>query len=206
MSASNRRPAAGFTLLEVLLALVIFASLSLAAYEVLQGVLRNDQVTRQKVARLGELQRAMTVMARDFQQALPRAVRGSEEGEADRAVFRSAAYWLESEDAGVSFVRGGWLNPGAQLPRSELQWVGYRLRDNKLERLSRLYPDAVVGSTPQVTTLLDGVTEFKLRYWRNQWLDAWSDETTLPTGIEISLELKDYGHVRRVFTLVESAS
>jgi len=76
MSTSNRsrrhrRPAAGFTLLEVLLAIAIFASLSLAAYEVLQGVLRNDEVTRNQVSRLGEVQRASAVLARDFQQAVP---------------------------------------------------------------------------------------------------------------------------------------
>ena len=39
----------GFTLLEVLVALVIFALLSLTAQAVFQGVLRNNAVTQTKI-------------------------------------------------------------------------------------------------------------------------------------------------------------
>lgn len=202
MSISNRRPVAGFTLLEVLLAIAIFASMSLAAYEVLQGVLRNDEVTRTQVSRLGEVQRAFAVLARDFQQAVPRPVRV--QGEASDVVIRTNPAELQSEADAISFVRTGWLNPGAQLPRSELQWVGYRLKEGQLQRLSYLYPDPVIGTEPQEATLLSRVTGFKIRYWRNRWLDRWSDPATLPAGIEVTVELEDYGSLRRVFTLVES--
>ena len=64
MSIAKRQPAlpvrfgAGFTLLEVLLALVVFASLSLSAYQVLQGVLKSDEKSRVKVERLASVQRA----------------------------------------------------------------------------------------------------------------------------------------------------
>jgi len=209
MSTSNRsrrhrRPAAGFTLLEVLLAIAIFASLSLAAYEVLQGVLRNDEVTRNQVSRLGEVQRAFAVLARDFQQAVPRPVRVS--GEATTEVIRVNPAELQSEADAVALVHTGWLNPGAQLPRSNLQWVGFRLKEGKLQRLSYLFPDPVIGTEPQEATLLTRVTGFKLRYWQNRWLEIWSDTSRLPTGIELTVELEDYGAIRRVFTLVESGA
>ncbi|MFW9277720.1 prepilin-type N-terminal cleavage/methylation domain-containing protein, partial [Glaesserella parasuis] len=48
----------GFTLLEVLLALVVFASISLTAYQVLQTVQRSDEQSRQVGERLQQLQRA----------------------------------------------------------------------------------------------------------------------------------------------------
>ncbi|GAA4502594.1 type II secretion system minor pseudopilin GspJ [Pseudaeromonas paramecii] len=204
MSINNHQPAKGFTLLEVLLAIAIFASMSLAAYQVLQGVLRNDEVTRTQVSRMGEVQRAFAVLARDFQQAVPRPVRVS--GEASTEVIRVNAAELQSEGDAVAFVHTGWLNPGAQLPRSNLQWVGFRLMEGKLQRLSYLFPDPVIGTEPQEASLLSRVTGFKLRYWQNRWLESWSDTSRLPTGIEVTLELEDYGSIRRVFTLVESGS
>jgi len=204
MSISNRRPVTGFTLLEVLLAIAIFAAMSLAAYEVLQGVLRNDEVTRAQVSRLGEVQRAFSVLARDFQQAVPRPVRV--QGESSDDVLRVNPAELQSEDDGISFVHTGWLNPGAQLGRSNLQWVGFRLKEGKLQRLSYLFPDPVIGTEPQEATLLTRVTGFKIRYWKNRWLASWSDTSKLPTGIEVTVELADYGSIRRVFTLVESDS
>ena len=80
----------GFTLLEVLLALVIFAILSLSAYAVLQGVMRNDEVSQAKIARLSELQRSFATLSRDFTQILPRATRIN--GEATTTLFQAERF------------------------------------------------------------------------------------------------------------------
>lgn len=77
----------GFTLLEVLLALVIFAMLSISAYTVLQGVMRNDEVSQAKIARLSEMQRAFATLTRDFTQITPRPVRLN--GETSTTVFQA---------------------------------------------------------------------------------------------------------------------
>ena len=88
------------------------------------------------------------------------------------------------------------------LVRSQLQKVGYRLRDNKLERLSFLYLDPVIGTEPIVTTVLDRVDGFKLRFFNGTaWLDEWTNTATLPFGLEVELQLQDYGKIRRLFLI-----
>lgn len=193
----------GFTLLEVLLALVIFAMLSLSAYAVLQGVIRNDEVSRDKITRLSELQRAFATLSRDFTQTIPRPVRIN--GETSTVLFQAERFQLNSDDGAVMFVRAGWLNPGGELRRSELQRVGYRLRQQTLERLTYLYPDAVTGTEPAATPLLSKVTAFSLRFYRNgEWLTQWNTPTELPAAVEITLTLEDYGTIRRRFLLTGS--
>ena len=195
----------GFTLLEVLLALVIFAILSLSAYAVLQGVMRNDEVSQAKIARLSELQRSFATLSRDFTQILPRATRIN--GEATTTLFQAERFQLESDDWAVMFVRAGWLNPGGELRRSELQKVGYRLRQHTLERLTYLYPDAVTGTEPTITPLLNHVSAFTLRFYKNDaWLTQWMTPTVLPAAVEVTLTLDDYGTIRRLFLLTDSTS
>lgn len=202
LSAPPRCRQTGFTLLEVLLALVIFAMLSLSAYAVLQGVMRNDEISRAKITRLSELQRAFATLARDFTQIIPRPTRI--DGEISNTLFQAERFQLTSDDWSVAFVRAGWFNPGGELRRSELQKVGYRLRQKTLERLTYLYPDAITGTEPTVTPLLSHVSAFTLRFYKNgEWLTQWSTPATLPAAIEITLTLDDYGTIRRLFLLTE---
>ena len=56
----------GFTLIEVLVSIAIFASLSVAAYQVVSQVQRSDVLSQEKIQRLNELQRAMVMMDNDL--------------------------------------------------------------------------------------------------------------------------------------------
>lgn len=190
----------GFTLLEVLLALVIFSMLSLSAYAVLQNVILSNDVTEHKIQRLTELQKAMQIMAGDFYQVIDRSWR--EEGMSTQTVIETNAAQLHSDEDALAVVRAGWLNPGGRLRRSELQRVGYRLTYGHLERLSWLYPDVVTGTQPQATRLLSGVEHFKLRFYKDGlWRSDWQTSTELPQALEVTLTLSDYGQIQRHFLL-----
>ncbi|MEW7314793.1 type II secretion system minor pseudopilin GspJ [Buttiauxella gaviniae] len=195
----------GFTLLEVLVALVIFALLSLTAQAVFQGVIRNNAITKEKISRLTELSFAMQQLENDFVQAFPRTVR--EAMEPGHSVFNAADGLLKSTGDGVTFTRTGWFNPDARLRRSELQKLGWRLQGSTLERLTWRYPDNVPNTAPTSTVMLRSVKQFRLRYYQNgRWLTQWTAGGALPEAVEVTLDLPDYGPVTRRFLLAASGS
>ena len=65
----------GFTLLEVLIAIAIFALLAMATYRMLDSVLQTDRGQRQQEQRLRELTRAMAAFERDLLQVRTRPIR-----------------------------------------------------------------------------------------------------------------------------------
>jgi general secretion pathway protein J len=194
----------GFTFIEMLLAVAIFALVGLASVAVLDSVTRSDKASRDATVRLQQLQRAMMLMERDFWQISARQIRVN--GEAPVAqTLAGAANWIESDDDGISFSHAGWTNPGMVLARSEVQLVGYRLKERQLQRLYYLYPDAVTGTEPNIQPLLEDIDELKFRYLikqdgQEQWKEFW-DQASWPLAVKVSVKSPQLGTIERIFSL-----
>ena len=201
----------GFTLVEILIAIAIFAFIGVASTAVLTTVIDSDELSSARFEKFQRLQRAVTTIERDMQQAVPRAVRT--DGQTNTIVMRGGES-DERDNDGLAFVRSGWQNPQMMLPRSTLQAVAYRVRDGKLERLYTNYVDNVVGTEPKVRVLLEDISEFKIEFiadideeenslsdndelnWRESFVGA-----TLPKAIAFEFVSDDFGRIRREFTL-----
>lgn len=191
----------GFTLLEVLVAIAVFAMLSLSAYQVLSGVQLSDQQSREHNERLKSIQRAMVMMDNDFRQIVARRVRTQGEAPSDNLLF-SSEYLLDSESQGILFTRAGWQNPQQMFPRGENVRVGYRIIEDKLERVWFRYPDMVVGAEPLVREVLAEVTKLSFRFYsEKKWHDKWTQKAALPDGIMVQMTLADFGDIERVYLL-----
>ena len=70
-----RDPAAGVTLIEMVVALAIFALIGGAGYSMLDQVLRTDARTSGRLERLGDLQRTLFLVGQVFAQAEAHSVR-----------------------------------------------------------------------------------------------------------------------------------
>lgn len=202
----------GFTLLEILIAMAIFTMIGLASYSVLTTTTDSNSISKQRIAKLEALQRAMLYMERDILQAVPRAVRI--EGDGSGKVISGGRDQIESEADGLALVRTGWQNPLLMLPRSTLQAVGYRLQEGQLQRLYTLRPDNVIGAEPKVVVLLEDVQDFRVQFLVNsndnnsRNLD-WQDDyigSVLPRAIAVEIDSLDFGLIRREFLLASEGA
>lgn len=198
----------GFTLLEILIAMAIFTLIGLASTGLLTTVIDSNTLSSERFDKLQQLQRAMVIIERDIQQAVPRAARIN--GEQQNIVMAGGASDSGDDDS-IGFVRSGWHNPQLMLPRSTLQYVAYRLQENRLERLYSNYVDNVIGHEPKVRVLLDNVDSFTVEFLtsansdsddedENNWSESYKGEV-LPKAVAIEFESQDFGVLRREFTL-----
>jgi general secretion pathway protein J len=69
------RRSAGFTLIEVLIAMAITAFVAAAAYAGVSGVLSGAEKLRENGGRIRDVNRALTLISRDLRQVIDRPVR-----------------------------------------------------------------------------------------------------------------------------------
>ena len=110
-------------------------------------------------------------------------------------------------DAAIELTRAGWSNP-AGVPRSTLQRVSYRLEDTDLMREYWTVLDRTQNTEPVRVLLLEHVKSVSVRYlgadrdWKDQWpplgYSGPNMRVTRPLAVEITLELEDWGEIKRL--------
>ncbi len=195
----------GFTLIEVLVAIAIFASLSIGAYQVVNQVQRSNELSELRSQRIAEIQRALVFMDSDFRQMALRTSRSNGE-EPSQQLIMWQDYLLDSDTKGVMFTRTGWHNPDQQFPRGEVTKVGYRISDSVLERVWWRYPDTPAGQEALVSPLITGVEDFSISFFTDgSWVDEWQTNFTLPQAVRVTLDLEDYQTIERIFLTPEGS-
>lgn len=199
-SKQHSAMAQGFTLLELLVAIAVFALLSLGVYQVVDGVRRADDTSVQLTARMMSMQRAMQLLHNDFTQTVPRRQRSDA---LSRAPLLSAGEGLlQSQGDGWLLIRAGVANPQMQLPRGHLQRVGYRLQQGQLQRLSWPFADMPADSEPQIRTVLNEVDSLQLTFYHDgQWQRQWQNPDALPNAVRLRLTVRGWGELERVWLL-----
>lgn len=197
---------AGFTLVEVLLAIAIFVTLTAMGWMVFDQILKNRDRNAQHSQALVQLQMAYAQVLRDFSQAVP--VVGTE----DEQLY--AALRLQNDR--VQFNRAGVIDPLNQ-GLDQLQYVEYSYDANK-KALIRYQHNGIYRKQQQLTqgsVILAPIENLNFQALDPAILQRWPETTVsttdadaylaaqLPRGVQLSFDYQGQSY-RWVFSLVRA--
>jgi general secretion pathway protein J len=197
----NRR---GFTLLELLVALLIFGVFSALAYSGLGRLLdgRARLIDEQKTWQ--QLSQVFLRISDDVAHARPRAVR-DEAGIALLPAFVGRPYDSRAlADPSLEFTRGGELKYGVTA-ESDLRRVAYRLKDGSLYRITWPVLDRAPVTKYLEAPLIGNVETFDVRFADTSgntvttWPVGGANPNAPPPAVEVTLAVKGVGSFKRLF-------
>lgn len=214
------RSGKGFTLIEVMVAISIFAVVAAGVYRVLSAMVDTQEKIVSHSESLRDLQRALWLISTDMNQMVMRDVRKPNDN-------RSPALIADTDNYLLQFTRQGVRNP-LLLARSDLERVAYSIgpdpdkyadqgsddkKSNKkarhLLRHSWSALDRRDNAEETVQVLFRNVDEVRLEFlnekgdWKEDWPEKKMDDKAhtriLPAAIKILIKTEKYGDLERVF-------
>lgn len=191
----------GFTLMEILVALGIFAIIGVIASQLLRQTIEVSDVLSNRGDRLVELQRAFNVVSRDLEQVINRSIR-DEFGDPVEAL-------LIDTHGSFQFSRLGWSNL-LNKPRSNLQRVEYLFVDDVFIR--RYWPvlDRSETTEPIDQELLTYITELEFFLIDSTGLEhvAWPPLSESLDGtpqeavaFQLKMNIEPFGEISRMWLI-----
>ncbi|MEA1072876.1 type II secretion system minor pseudopilin GspJ [Sphingomonas sp. LY160] len=181
----------GFTLVEMMVALVIFAILAAAGVMILRSSVDTQTAVEARLADVSDTGRLHALLTGDLAQAVDRSTR---DGNEVRPPFVGDANQMQ-------FVRSGWQNIDDEA-RSSLQRVQWRVEGGGLARIGHRGLDRGEEAAPALMAK-DATAAFRYRSADGNWSGSYAStpERPLPAAVELVLTPKGAPAVTMVFAL-----
>ena len=213
----------GFTLIEMLIAIAIFAVLSIMAYAGLNTILNTQAALKIEMQRLNEIQRTFLYLGQDLRQVVKRHIRDPlAPTQQLNALITDNLYAIKPFK--LELTRTGYPNP-LVLQRSHLQRVAYYLKDDNLYRYTWPVLDRAQDTIPHVSRLCTNIDDLRFQFYpqdpnknktntsntlstpqepSSSWppaIQTQASTTFLPEYIAVTIDFKDWGEVTRLYAL-----
>ncbi|MNR79534.1 Type II secretion system protein J precursor [compost metagenome] len=194
----------GFTLVELLVAIAIFAVLSALGWKVFDYLIKIKERNTQHEQRLGQLQEAYQQVLRDTVQIVP--ITANVTGQVQPAVML--------QNGQLTFSKTGVTDPLMQgIPPEERVEYIYKADEKKLYRYKYKNLNQAGNDQPETSVLLDSVDQFQIMLLNPNEIAQWpevalseNDVTQakiLPHGLKINLTVNEVSY-EWVFSLLNT--
>ena len=158
--ARHHKNDAGFTLVEMLVALLIFSLISVGTIGSLQGAIKAKDATQRAVQRHETLSLMRATLRADFSQIILRQNRDAFGG-------REINVFSGGFDELLDFTRLGRVNPAGAFTRSDIQRVQYVVENGNFIRRALRHENPAPNTETSDRILLSGVAFAQVRFTAN---------------------------------------
>ncbi|WP_265569466.1 type II secretion system minor pseudopilin GspJ [Sphingomicrobium nitratireducens] len=184
----------GFTLIEMIVALVIFALIATAGVALLRASADTQLAVEDGLTEQAAIERLSLLINADLSQAALRPTRRADGG------FRPA--FVGTSD-NMIFVRDGIVSTESK-PSPSLHRVEWAVREGRLERTGHRQPDGVTLEDPAAILLRDmRAARFEYRDAAGGWISTWPDGSgrALPRAVRLTVTGADWPETTLVVAL-----
>lgn len=192
----------GFTLIEILIALAVFAILASITSSTLYYAFNTRTRVNEQSERLSALQLAISIVQQDISQTAERAIRGND--------MRLFPIFIGRPDY-VEFTRDGDVNPGSIEKRSTLKRIALVCQNDSLLRRTWDTLDPFDRNTHADKVLISHLSDCHFGYlnqslqvfpeWRADAVNQDQNKESLPKAIQVNLNVKKLGELNLLFTI-----
>ena len=177
--------------MEMLVALMLFSLLSIAGYQLINGMLRSSDAAYQHVSSLGEIQELLSLLESDIRHAdvAPKMTPPALSSFQLKSFYGSTLLRL-SRTSGFTSLTGGSITP---------QLIEWRMTDAGLQRLVR--ENAFSAEAKYIwkpARVYRSIKSLSLRFYHNgRWSGVWTETGERPAAVEIEFTYPGYGRVTK---------
>lgn len=191
--------AKGFTLIELMIAIMIFAVITIISYRTISALITTKNIVTNAQEKWGGLAKAVAKINNYSLRSIPLVVR-DENGDLLPSIL-SKNKLMTNYDAQLEMTISGYIGDnvyGSTPPRR----VGFRFANNKLYLIDWPVLNRVLTTRPRMDILLDNVQEFTVQFlypdlqWHNDWpipntspADPNINPSILPKAIKINIKM-----------------
>lgn len=200
----NQRALHGFTLLEILVALLIFSIISVIMVNALHSAIDNQAAIDKRASRLADLQRALLLMSRDIEQSINRPIMV---GTSNEGAFIG-------DPNAITFTHTGLANPFLA-NHSTLQRTKYSLEGGAFTRSTWTTLDRTDKSPVNTRPLMPSVSQLQFKYLdqSGKFSDTWPPKgaeqartlaqsgSYLPFAVQVTLVFSDWGKLTQLYLI-----